>query len=297
VTEPLGTSLLSCFFGNKAGKQGRPRLFLPAAGGAFALLLAALLSLSLWAGHRERADVFAPAGPVVDDPGKRGLAWKSIDLGPDRGPALESWLLPGPGYYTVLWLHGNAVNMGDVLDRVEPLVKRFGATVMMVDYRGFGDSPGEPSESGLYADADEAMKFLIERRGITPERLVIYGHSLGGGVAVEMARRYKPAALVIESTFTSIPDMGRLSYPWLPVEWLVSSRFDNLAKIPGLSSRLLVIHGDADHKVPLEMGRRLYAAAHPPKAMLVVPGAGHSDCWKAGGEAYWEAWERVLGGT
>ncbi len=262
------------------------------------LLGAGAACLHSWARGRELADVFAPAGPVTDNPGRHGLAWEKVGLTAADGEAVTAWLLPGAGPAAVLWLHGNAVNMGDVLDRVEPLVRIFGATVMLIDYRGYGESSrARPDEKGLYLDAEAAWEWLTGARGIAPRRLVIYGHSLGGGVAAEMAVRHGAAGLVLESTFTSIPAMGRRSYPYLPVEMLVASRFDNLAKVKKLSLPLLVIHGDADPKIPLSMGKELFAASPGARELLVVPGAVHSDCWKAGGDSYWKAWERMLART
>jgi fermentation-respiration switch protein FrsA (DUF1100 family) len=262
------------------------------------LLGAGAASLHSWARSRELVDVFAPAGPIADDPGRHGLAWAKVALTAEDGEAVTAWLLPGAGPATVLWLHGNAVNMGDVIDRVEPLVRRFGATVLLVDYRGYGESSrARPTEQGLYLDAEAAWKHLTRVKGVDPRRIVLYGHSLGGGVAAEMAVRHGGAGLVLESTFTSIPAMGKRSYPYLPVELLVESRFDNLAKVEKLSLPLLVIHGDADPKVPLEMGLELFAAAPGPRELMVLPGAVHSNCYKAGGESYWQAWERMLAVT
>jgi hypothetical protein len=148
--------------------------------------------------------------------------------------------------------------------------------VLLFDYRGYGRSTGRPSEAGTYRDAEAAWRHLVETRGVDPERLILHGESLGGAVALELATRRPAAALVLESAFTSLPDLGARLYPVLPVRWLSRIRYDNSARVPGLRMPLLVIHSPADEIVPFADGQALFDAAPGPKEFLATSG-GHND--------------------
>ena len=193
---------------------------------------------------------------------------------------------------TILYLHGNA---GNLSHRYEKLLKlaSLPADVLIVDYRGYGRSEGAPNEAGVYRDADAAWRELTERRGLPPARLVLYGESLGGAVAVELATRVPVGGLVTESTFTSIPAMGRSAYPFIP-SCIVRTQMDSLARIPRLTCPKLILHGEEDEVIPFRMGRELFAAAPEPKTFLAVPGAGHDDLAWAAGRKYLEALRSFL---
>ncbi|MCH9003231.1 MAG: alpha/beta hydrolase [Planctomycetes bacterium] len=149
-------------------------------------------------------------------------------------------------------------------------------TQEIVGYRGYGRSTGTPGEDGLYADAEAAWRYLTETRGERPDRIVLFGRSLGGAVAIELARRHNPAALVVESTFTSLVDVGRHHYPLLPVSLIATHRFDSLSKIAGIACPKLFLHGTDDALIPIDLGRALYDAAQSPKRFLETPG-GHNN--------------------
>ena len=144
--------------------------------------------------------------------------------------------------------------------------------MLAFDYRGYGNSEGSPSEEGTYADADAAWRYLTRGRGIPPERIVLFGRSLGGAVAIEMATRHTPGALVVESTFTNLHDIGRLHYPLLPVKWLLSYRYDSLAKVGTITCPKLFAHGREDTLIPFANGRTLFDAAAEPKTLIETPG-------------------------
>jgi pimeloyl-ACP methyl ester carboxylesterase len=204
---------------------------------------------------------------------------------------IHGWWLPKDGArWTVLLCHGNAGNISHRLERARLLQQRVLASVLLFDYRGYGRSSGSPDEQGTYRDARAAYLHLVEQRGVPAGHLVLFGESLGAAVAAQLALERPAAALVLESAFTSIPEMARAAYPFLPpVGPLIRTRYETLAKLPRLRLPLLVLHGERDEIVPLEQGRRLFDAAPEPKRLFVIPAAGHNDTYLAGGEPYWRA--------
>jgi fermentation-respiration switch protein FrsA (DUF1100 family) len=187
----------------------------------------------------------------------------------------------------LLFFHGNAGSLYDRLDNVALLVES-GINVLIIDYRGYGKSGGEPSERALYEDALLAYRHLREERGVDPARLVVFGRSLGSAVAIDLASREPVAALIAESAFTSARELGRLHYGWVPQVVLraMSHEFDSLSKVRRLRVPALFVHGDLDTIVPIEMGRRLYEAAPEPKEWYEIRGAGHNDTVLVGGGEY-----------
>jgi len=175
-------------------------------------------------------------------------------------------------------------------------LSRAGLDVLLFDYRGYGRSTGRPSERGTYADARAARAALLALPGVDPERLVYYGESLGGAVALELAIEAAPRGLVLQSTFTSIRAMGRAVYPFIP-GLLVPDAYPSLARIRRLRAPLLLVHGENDEIVPLAHGRALFEAAPEPKRFLALAGVGHNDLVARRGDA-WEAeivdWVRSL---
>jgi len=203
-------------------------------------------------------------------------------LAAPASPKAEADTLP-----TMLWFHGNAGNLTDRYEMLVGLVN-LPARVLLVDYRGYGRSEGRPSEKGLYRDARAAWRYLTGERGIAPQRVVIFGKSLGGAPAIELATQVRPAGLIVQSSFTSIPDMAGRVFPIVP-RFLVRTKMDSLDKIRGIHVPKLFIHSPADEVVPYDMGRTLYDAAPEPKTFYTVAGARHNETWLVGGKAYWEA--------
>jgi hypothetical protein len=185
--------------------------------------------------------------------------------------------------YWILLLHGNAASAfsADQLRHGEVLCAA-GFSVLGVDYRGFGRSPGVPSETAMYADAEAAFDALLQR-GIAPERIILLGHSLGSGPAVSLATRHRAAALVLFGAFTSIPDAAAERYPWLPVRYVASVQFDSLARMHSVHIPVVIAHSRADTTIPYRHALKLYAAAREPKRLLIfdVPSndgfGGHVD--------------------
>lgn len=191
--------------------------------------------------------------------------------------------LPNPdATYTLLYSHGNAEDLGDirpVLDRLQS----WGFSLFAYDYRGYGTSNGRPSERHAYQDAEAAYRYLTQHLHIPPDQILLYGRSVGGGPAVELATRYPVGGLILESAFTSAFRVV------LPIPVFPFDKFPNLQKLQWVSSPVLVLHGKADQTIPLEHGLRLYRAAPDPKQALWVDGAGHNDLTWVAGEQHRQA--------
>jgi fermentation-respiration switch protein FrsA (DUF1100 family) len=152
-----------------------------------------------------------------------------------------------------------------------------GVATLIFDYPGYGKSGGRPSEAGLYASGAAAYRWLTERRGVAGDRVILYGGSLGGAAALELATRHPHRAVVLVAAFTSFPDMAQLRFPWLPVRWLVRNRLDNIGKIATLDTPVFIAHGTADSLVPFRHGERLFAAARGPKRFFPMEGYEHNN--------------------
>ena len=219
--------------------------------------------------------IWFPGPPPEAQPADYGLAFQELDLVAADGVRVHGWFLPAPdARATVVFCHGNAGNIAHRIPHAQALLEA-GAAVLLFDYRGYGRSEGSPTEEGTYLDALAAYDHLVAS-GTEPERIVAWGESLGAGAALELARRRAVAAVVIESAFTSLPDMGAEVYGWLPVRLLSRYRYANLEKVGQLGVPLLVIHSPADEIVPFAHGRRLFDAAREPKRLLETEG-GHND--------------------
>jgi len=205
-----------------------------------------------------------------------GLAMSEVRLATADSLDLVAWYGPAPeGGATIVYYHGNGGHIGYRVGKAAALLDA-GFGLLLVEYRGYGGNPGSPSEPGLYADGRAALDFL-DRAGVPPTARVLYGESLGGGVAVQMASERPAAALVLEAPATSIAAAAQFHYPFLPARWLVRDRFDSLSKIGRLGLPLLILHGAQDRVVPVRFGRELHAAANEPKEMRVFPHADHLD--------------------
>ena len=204
---------------------------------------------------------------------------EEVTFGTEDGLTLRGWFVPpaaGPRGMTVLAFNGNGGNRALRAPLADAL-SQMGFAVLLFDYRGYGGNPGSPGEEGLAADARAAVAYLERRDDVDPERLVYFGESLGAAVALRLALERTPAALILRSPFTSMTDVGRHHYFFLPVSWLLKERYPSLDRIPGLSCPLLVIAGDRDRIIPVEQSRRLHDAAPPPKRLFIVPGGDHND--------------------
>lgn len=237
----------------------------------------------------EKRLIYFPMRAHDVTPAELGLEHEELALRTEDGVKLHGWFLPVPGSrFSVLVFHGNAGNVSHRLDRALLMQSRLKTDVLLLDYRGFGRSEGSPDEQGTYSDARAAYRWLVAR-GVPPERIVLFGESLGSAVAMQLALEVEARALVLESPFASVPEMARAVYPFLPLWPFVRTRYDNLAKAEKLRMPLLVLHGDKDEVVPFAQGRRVFDKAPEPKTFFAIPGASHNDTYVVGGDAYWQA--------
>jgi fermentation-respiration switch protein FrsA (DUF1100 family) len=205
-----------------------------------------------------------------------GLDFSEIKLTTSDGETLHGWWVPArQARGAVLIFHGNAGNISHRLEYLA-MFNRLGYASLIVDYRGFGLSTGTPSEAGTYRDAQAAWRYLIELQHLRARDVVLFGESLGGGVATWLAQREGPRALILASTFTSVPDLGAQVYPWLPVRLLSRTDYGNLERIRQIAVPVLIAHSREDDIIPFSHGEALFAAANPPKRFLELHG-GHND--------------------
>jgi pimeloyl-ACP methyl ester carboxylesterase len=215
-----------------------------------------------------------------------GLPLEEVWFYAADGTRLFGWYVPAsPGAPVLLWCHGNAGNIAHRLGHLAALA-RLDVTVFLFDYRGYGRSSGKPSEDGLYQDALAAHAYLTTVRGVRPERLVLFGRSLGAAVAADLASRKPAAGLILEAAFPSLAAVVRVHAWGLPLHWLFSGRFPLHERLARVRMPVLVLHGDRDTIVPLALGRAVFEAAQPPKWFFVIAGADHNTTAQVGGQAY-----------
>ncbi|HMU53984.1 MAG TPA: alpha/beta hydrolase [Nitrospira sp.] len=217
---------------------------------------------------------------------RSGLPLEDVWFSSADGTKLFGWYVEAAADRPViLWCHGNA---GNVINRLDNLGRLFKSafSVFVFDYRGYGRSQGRPSEEGLYLDAIGAYDYLTRTRMIRPERLILFGRSLGAAVAGDLASQKPAAGLVLESSFPSIEAVAKVHYGGLPLHWLLGAEFRLIDRLPNLSLPKLIIHGDQDDIIPLALGRRVFDGSLPPKSFYVIASAGHNDTYVVGGSVY-----------
>ncbi len=207
-----------------------------------------------------------------------GLEFEDARFESADGTKLHGWYVAHEEpRAVVLFAHGNAGNLSHRAQVVGEMVHRLGVSVMIFDYQGYGRSEGKPSEAGVLADARAARAWLARRAGVDESQIVLFGESIGGAVMVDLAGRDGARGLVLENTFSSLPEVASFHYRWLPAKLLMRTRLDSATKIGNYHGPLLQFHGDADTIVPTDLGRKLFAAANEPKQLVVIPGGDHND--------------------
>jgi len=222
---------------------------------------------------------FYPTRTVAATPAAVGLGYEDVRIRTQDGKTLAGWFLPAPADQnalpaagkTLLFLHGNAGNISHCLDSLDNFHK-LGFAVLIIDYRGFGQSTGTPSVMGTLFDAIAAWDWLAEHKNSRPESIVVFGRSIGGGVAAALAGKVNPGALIMESTFTCLHDVVKSLYPYLPARVLLPQDFDSIASLRGKTFPLLVVHSPDDEIVPYALGEALFAAYRGPKQFLRISG-------------------------
>lgn len=233
--------------------------------------------------------LYFPSRVIARQPADADLVARDLRIETDDGEHLHGWWIASKAFSRghVLLCHGNGGNVGDRVDHAR-LLATAGYDVLLFDYRGYGKSSGRPSEDGTYRDARAARRALLRQEGVDQSRTVYLGESLGAAVVLALALEAPPRGLVLQSAFTSVKEMARLHYPFLP-RALVPDAYPSLRRIEKLRSPLLVLHGECDEIVPCSHGRSLLDAAPEPKEMRAFPRVGHNDLVPLAGAAWSEA--------
>ena len=237
----------------------------------------------------DRHFIFFPEKELVGTPAHWGLRFEEVFFPASDGVRLHGWFVPGDSDVTWIWFHGNAGNISHRLENLTLLHRHLSVNIFLFDYRGYGRSEGRASERGTYRDAQGALDHIRSLGEVNPQRIVYFGRSLGAAVAVRLATQHRPSGLILESTFASVKDMAKRTFPRLPLYLLVRSKFDSLSRIREISCPLLILHGSEDDIVPISQGRKLYEAATEPKSFYSIPGAGHNDTYLVGQEPYYRS--------
>jgi fermentation-respiration switch protein FrsA (DUF1100 family) len=240
----------------------------------------------------EWRQVYHPRAEHAARGGDLGVPWEEARLRAADGVTLDAWFFStSPRARVALVCHGNGGNISHRLGLYAAL-RDVGLNVLAFDYRGYGRSAGRPSEEGTYRDAEAAYAWL-RQRGFAATNILVYGESLGGGVATELALREPVGGLILQSTFTSIPDVGAGLFPWLPVRTLATIHYDNRAKLPRVRVPVLVMHSPEDSLIPFAHAQQLFAAANPPKLFRPLVG-DHNDTRLAGAQGVTEILREFL---
>jgi fermentation-respiration switch protein FrsA (DUF1100 family) len=229
--------------------------------------------------------LYFPFKEMETTPAVIRLPFEEVNINTTDGEQITAWWIPAEKERAVLlFCHGNAGNISHRLDSID-IFNRLGLSVLIFDYRGYGTSTGRPSEDGTYHDAEAAWRYLVDVQKKKPEKIILFGESLGGAVAAEIASRYKAGGLILMSSFTSIPELAGRLYPFLPVKLLSKFHYATIEKIANITAPKLIIHSPDDEIIPFVMGRALYEKAAGPKQFLQIQG-GHNEGFLVSGNLY-----------
>lgn len=227
-----------------------------------------------------------PGRALTMTPTDAGMDYQDVLIETTDEVILHGWFVAGQSSRVLLFFHGNAGNISHRLESIRQF-RDLGLSVLIIDYRGYGQSGGSTTEEGIYRDADAAWRYLTEDRGIAAGEIVIFGRSLGASVAAWLASQQRPLALIVESSFTSVPDVARELYPWLPVRWLSRFSHATIDYVRGVRSPVLVSHSRDDEIIPFHHGEAIFAAANEPRTFLELRGS-HNDAFLRDQRIYME---------
>ena len=248
--------------------------------------------------------IYAPNMPSREldmTPKDIGLDFEDVYLNTKDNQTIHSWFIPvGSGNYqinkTILFMHGNAGNISHRLETIQ-IFHRLGFNFFIFDYRGFGNSTGSPSENGTYLDADAAWSYLLNEKNLTPDKIILAGRSIGGGVASELARNVSPAMLILESTFTSMTDVSAIHYPFMPTNLIVKHKYETINKLKYIACPVVIIHSVSDEVIPFSHSKTNFENAKQPKKFIELRG-GHGNGFLYSKDVYvnglQEAFESML---
>ena len=263
------------------------------------VVIGAYAVLSIYVYYMQSSLIYYPNMPgrnLVATPENIGLNFQNVEFVTEDKVRLHGWFIPDKNAKrTVLFFHGNAGNISHRLESIE-IFHRLELNVFIIDYRGYGQSEGKISEKGTYRDAEAAWNYLINTQGINEQEIIIFGRSLGASIASWLASKHTPAALIIESGFTSVPSMGQRFYPFLPIRWLTHFKYDTIHYVKNISCPVMVAHSKNDEIIPYDEGREIFDAAAEPKQFLEMRG-GHNDGFMVSGSTYVEGLRSFIYGT
>lgn len=253
---------------------------------------------------RQTRFIFFPSRLISSTPDDVGLSYQDIELKistpSGKIETVHCWWIPSetnPNQKVIIDLHGNRNTIEANIGYAEQF-HEMGLSVLLVEYRGYGRSTNRfPSEKTVYQDVEAAWNYLVNERQINPHNIYVFGHSLGGAIAIDLAFKHPEiAGLIIESSFTNIREMidYKKRYWMFPINLILTQKFDSLAKIPTLKIPLLFTHGTEDELIPKTMSEDLFNATIEPKQLLIVAGAGHNNVRQVGGSQYWETVQQFL---
>jgi len=243
----------------------------------FIIFLLGYLALVLLMWLFQARLLYQPMGrTLVGNPSDIGLEWQDVHLTTADDVRLHAWWIPArESRGVLLFFHGNAGNISHRSYSIDQF-NRLGLSVLIVDYRGYGQSEGRPTERGTALDARAAWHWLTDEQGVDPDNTVIFGRSLGAAVAAELATEVQPGGVILESPFRSVPDLGQRLYPFLPVRWLSRLQYPVIEYVQEIRSPMLVIHSRDDEIIPYSEGEAVYHAASEPRRLLTIRG-GHNN--------------------
>ena len=233
-----------------------------------------------------------PGRELTATPADIDLEYEDVGIETADGVRLHGWFIPGTSSRALLFFHGNAGNISHRLDSIRQFLN-LGLSVFIIDYRGYGQSGGKTTEKGIYQDADAAWHYLIDQRGVPADDIVIFGRSMGASAAAKLATKQQPLALIVESSFTSIPDIAQEIYPWLPARWLSHLRHATRDYVRDVGIPVLVIHSRDDEIVPFHHGEEIFDSAKEPKKLLTLRGS-HNDAYIRDARNYIEGLQAFL---
>ena len=231
--------------------------------------------------------VYYPERILIADPSKIGLDYENVQFETVDGVSLSGWFIPSDNSRgVILFCHGNAGNISHRLESIQ-IFHRLELDVFIFDYRGYGQSEGKPTEHGTYEDAEAAWRYLVEERQTSPSQVVVFGRSLGATIAAWLVQNHTPKALILESAFTSLPDIAATLYPYLPVRWLLRFEYNTAKYLGEVDCPVLIIHSREDEIMPFSHGRQLFEIAGEPKRFLEISGT-HNEGFITSGRYYEE---------
>lgn len=243
----------------------------------FIYLILAIALTAIYIKYIERRNLFFPFKTIEYTPQAIGLSYEDIYFTTEDGKKINGWFVPAKeAKYTILFFHGNGGNLSHRLDKIK-IFHDLGLNIFIIDYRGYGKSEGAPSEAGLYLDAKAAYSYLTDNVNIIPSSIILYGESLGGAVALELATKVTAEAVITEEAFSSMRGIAKDMYPFIP-SFLVSDRFNSVSRIEKVDIPKLIIHSKNDEMIPFSNAQTLYNKAKDPKVLAAISGS-HNDAF------------------